>query len=235
MSVIFKEDTHQYFNTENGHEYCSGTRFLHKFEKPFDEDKFSRLVAKKRGVTQQEILNEWADTRNKACAYGTSIHNMMEDFIKLGTRKEGFESYYKSFEAINKEDFSKAKAVFSELMLWNDEYEIAGTADLIIDHNDKEFSVGDFKTNKEIKYSNEYGERMLDPISHLSACNYTIYSLQLSLYAYFYHLKTGKQCRKVFLMYEQNKEWVYIPANNMQFEVQMMLKYYNQILKNPIK
>lgn len=48
MSVIFKEDTHQYFNTENGHEYCSGTRFLHKFEKPFDEDKFSKLVAKKR-------------------------------------------------------------------------------------------------------------------------------------------------------------------------------------------
>lgn len=150
-------------------------------------------------------------------------------------RKEGFDSYYNSFDKINKEDIAKANIVYSELMLWNDEYEIAGTADLIIDHNDKEFSVGDFKTNKAIKFYNEYGERMLDPISHLSACNYNIYSLQLSLYAYFYSLKTGKQCRRVFLMYEKNNEWNYISANNMQFEVQMMLKYYKQILKNPVK
>lgn len=159
----------------------------------------------------------------------------MEDYIKTGTRKEGFNSYFKSFDAINKADFAKANKVYSELMLWNDEYEIAGTADLIIDHNDKEFSVGDFKTNKEIKYCNEYGEHMLNPVSHLSACNYNIYSLQLSLYAYFYHLRTGKQCRRVFLMYEQNNEWNYIPANNMQYEVLMMLKYYNEIIKKPVK
>lgn len=209
----------------------SGTRFLHLFENPFDEDKFSKLVAKKKGITQEEVLAMWAAERDRACTYGTSIHNMMEEYIKTNTIKPGYESYFKSFDAITKDDFKNANQVFSELMLFNDEYEIAGTADLIIDHNDKEFSVGDFKTNKAIKFCNEYGERMKAPISHLSACNYNIYSLQLSLYAYFYSLKTGKQCRRVFLMYEKNKEWTYISANNMQFEVEMMLKYYKKVIK----
>lgn len=113
------------------------------------------------------------------------------------------------------EDFMNAVKVYSEQLVWIDEYKVAGTADLIIEHNDYEFSVGDFKTNKSIDFFNKFGQHLLNPISHLSDCNYNIYSLQLSLYAYLFSLKSGKKCRKLFLMHLKDDKWNYIPCNNM--------------------
>lgn len=226
--VTFKEDTHQYFNEKN-EEYISGTRFLHKFECPFDEDGISKRVAAREGVTQQEILAKWKAISKEACDYGTMIHNAMENYIKFGERKDALEPLYKSFDRIVGQDFKRAKEIHSELLLWTDEYKIAGTADLIIVHDDKEFSVGDFKTNKSIDFCSIYGNRMLDPIPHLTSCNYTIYSLQLSLYAYMFSMRTGLQCRRLFLMHKNNDQWKYISANYMLYEIKMMLKYWEKI------
>lgn len=225
--VTFKEDTHQYFNDDNI-EYTSGTRFIHKFEFPFDEDGISKRVALKEGVSQEEILKKWKDISKQACDYGTRIHAVMENYIKFGEVNKTFESLYKSFDKITKQEFNTAKEILSEELLYDDEYRIAGTADLIIVHNDKEFSIGDFKTNKSIDFYSPYGNRMLDPISHLSSCNYNIYSLQLSLYARMFANRTGLKCRRVFLMHKKEDIWQYISANNMLYEVKMMLKYHQR-------
>lgn len=225
--VTFKEDTHQYFN-EKGEEYISGTTFLHKFQKPFDEDKFATLKAKKLGVSVDEVKAMWKANSRKACDYGTNVHLLMENYVLHGTKEEGYSSLYESFNLITTEDFMKAMKVYSEELLWVDEYKVAGTADLIIEHNDYEFSVGDFKTNKSIDFCSKYGDRLLDPVSHLSDCNYNLYCLQLSLYAYLFSLRTGKKCRKIFLMHLNDDKWNYIPGNYMEYEVRMMLKWYKK-------
>lgn len=223
--VIFKEDTHQYFN-EKGEEYISGTTFLHKFQLPFDQEKFATIKAKKLGISVQEVNEMWKNNSKKACDYGTSVHLLMQNYVVNGSKEEGKESLYDSFNTIVMEDFMNAVKVYSEQLVWIDEYKVAGTADLIIEHNDYEFSVGDFKTNKSIDFYNKFGQRLLNPISHLSDCNYNIYSLQLSLYAYLFSLKSGKKCRKLFLMHLKDDKWNYIPCNNMQYEIRMMLKWY---------
>ena len=223
--VIFKEDTHQYFN-EKGEEYISGTTFLHKFQLPFDQEKFATIKAKKLGISVQEVKEMWKNNSKKACDYGTSVHLLMQNYVVNGSKEEGKESLYDSFNTIVMEDFMNAVKVYSEQLVWIDEYKVAGTADLIIEHNDYEFSVGDFKTNKSIDFYNKFGQRLLNPISHLSDCNYNIYSLQLSLYAYLFSLKSGKKCRKLFLMHLKDDKWNYIPCNNMQYEIRMMLKWY---------
>ena len=223
--VIFKEDTHQYFN-EKGEEYISGTTFLHKFQLPFDQEKFATIKAKKLGISVQEVKEMWKNNSKKACDYGTSVHLLMQNYVVNGSKEEGKESLYDSFNTIVMEDFMNAVKVYSEQLVWIDEYKVAGTADLIIEHNDYEFSVGDFKTNKSIDFYNKFGQRLLNPISHLSDCNYNIYSLQLSLYAYLFSLKSGKKCRKLFLMHLKDDKWNYIPCNNMEYEIRMMLKWY---------
>lgn len=223
--VIFKEDTHQYFN-EKGEEYISGTTFLHKFQLPFDQEKFATIKAKKLGISVQEVKEMWKNNSRKACDYGTSVHLLMQNYVVSGSKEEGKESLYDSFNTIVMEDFMNAIKVYSEQLVWIDEYKVAGTADLIIEHNDYEFSVGDFKTNKSIDFCNKFGQRLLNPISHLSDCNYNIYSLQLSLYAYLFSLKSGKKCRKLFLMHLKDDKWNYIPCNNMEYEIRMMLKWY---------
>lgn len=223
--VTFKEKTHQYFN-DAGHEYISGTTFLHKFQIPFEKEKFAALKAEKLGITKEEVLQMWKESSVEACKFGTKTHLIMENFIIGKERKDEHQLLYDTFNAIVAEDFKWAKKVWSEKLLYSDEFRIAGTADLIIEHNDEEFSVGDFKTNKSIDFCNKWGQRMLDPISHLSDCNYNLYSLQLSLYAYLFSKISGKKCRKIFLMHLNEDKWNYIPCNYMEYEIRAMLRWY---------
>lgn len=225
--VTFKEDTHQYFN-EYGVEYKSGTGFLHLYDKEFDTVGVATKVAIKEGVSVDVILEKWKKNSEEACSYGTNIHLIMENYIKTGIRIPEHNLLYDSFDDITGDMRKWAKSVHSEKMLWNDEYQIAGTADLIIDHNKDEFSVGDFKTNKAIHFCSDWGERMLNPISHLSSCNYNLYSLQLSLYAHMYSLLTGKRCRRIFLMHLKNGIWNEITANFMKYEIEVMLFHYKK-------
>ena len=44
----------------------------------------------------------------------------------------------------------------------------------------------DWKTNKKMNYRSKYQNMMLDPISHLEECEFSTYSLQLSLYNIYY-------------------------------------------------
>ena len=222
--VTFKEKTHQYFN-EKGEQYVSATTFLHNFQVPFDKEKFAEMKASKLGMTKEEVLEMWKQSSIDACKFGTKTHLLMENYIIGKERKEEHSSLYESFNAIVEEDFKWAKKVWSEKLLYSDEYKIAGTADLIIEHNDFEFSVGDFKTNKKIDFANNFGQRMLTPIEHLSDCNYNLYSLQLSLYAYLFSRLSGKKCRKLFLMHLKDDKWNYISCNNMELEIKAMLNY----------
>ena len=223
--VTFIEKTHQYFN-ENGEEYKSGTGFIHLYQKEFDSIGVATRVAAREGVTVEEILDKWKKNSQDACEYGTSVHLVMENYLKTNIRVPEHSLLYDSFDEIVGDMKKWAKAIHSEKILWNDEFKLAGTADLIIDHNKNEFSVGDFKTNKAINFCSDFGERLLHPISHLSACNYNLYSLQLSLYAYMYSLLTGKQCRRVFLMHLRDGKWNEITANFMKHEIEVMLHHY---------
>ena len=225
--VTFKERTHQYFN-DNGEEYYSVTKFLHCFEAPFDKYGISLNVARKEGVTQEEILKRWKEKSIAACEYGTAIHAKMEDYIKTGRREEGYEGLYQSFDDALGRDIKYAKAVHSEHILWNDQAKIAGTADLIVDLQDNEFLVADFKTNGKFDFFSAYGNRMKDPVAHLSSCNYTIYSLQLSVYAYFHSLLTGRKCRNLLILYKEGERWTKIPVCNMQHEVMVLFDYYRK-------
>ena len=233
MSIIFKEDTHQYFNTDTGAEYLSGTKFIHLFEPEFDKYNIAKRVALKEGKTQEEVLGEWAEISKQACEYGTATHLLMENYIKFGEQDTKNDILYKTFHDCVGPSFKIAEAVHSEKLLWIDEFEIAGTADLILDLPNNEFSIGDFKTNKKIEFFSAYGKRMLPPIDHLSQCQHNTYALQLSLYAFMYSLLSGRKLRHLFLMHCNNREngWKYIPCNAMIHEVRFMLYFYKEKIK----
>ena len=156
----------------------------------------------------------------------------MENYIKFGEEQDEFVLLYETFKKCVGNDYKFAEAIHSEKLLWIDEFRIAGTADLIIDHKNNEFSVGDFKTNKKFEYFSGFGNRMKAPVEHLSQCQHNLYALQLSLYAYMYSLLTGRKVRHLFLMHcnDLSKGWKYISCNYLKYEVQFMLKYYKDYL-----
>lgn len=76
---------------------------------------------------------------------------------------------------------------YPELLMWNDEYKIAGQSDKVFITTSKEkryVDIDDYKTNKEIKKRGWRGQKMLPPLNHLEDCNYIHYTLAISLYAW---------------------------------------------------
>lgn len=230
--VVFKEDTHQYFN-EEGKEYKSVTTILHKYTTPFDKDKVAARVSEKTGRPVEEILKEWATVNRTACDFGTNIHLLMENYIKKRERVEGYDGLYDSFDEYLADDLKYATDVLSEVKVWDDTARVAGTSDLIVEFKD-EFMVGDFKTNKRLDFYSKFRDHMKYPVDHLTDCNYSVYSLQLSIYALMYERLSGKRCRNVFLLYKVGDRWTYITANYMKYEAMALLKHYtlhrNEIL-----
>jgi hypothetical protein len=81
---------------------------------------------------------------------------------------------------------------YPELILWNDNYRVAGTSDRIFVETilgDRFVDIDDYKTNATIDKKSFYvkGEgyrMMLPPVNHMMDCKHNYYWLQVSIYAY---------------------------------------------------
>ena len=87
---------------------------------------------------------------------------------------------FKGFYDWWKEDHILIK---SEFVIGDKEYGVCGTIDnLSFNKKTNEFAIFDYKTNKEIRKKGYNDERMFKPFDHIPKCEYSKYSLQLSLY-----------------------------------------------------
>lgn len=81
---------------------------------------------------------------------------------------------------------------YPELIMWNDEYKIAGTSDRIFIETlgiGRAVDVDDYKTNNVIDKKSFYekgkGHKMMQyPLNHIMDCKHNHYHLQVSVYAY---------------------------------------------------
>lgn len=185
---------------------------ISKYEKPFDSKTIAARVAKKEGVSTETILEKWEKNKNYSCHKGSEFHLHVENFLErrvVPIDKEAFvnfmspkgelfpcvesdiENYYKEMAILIrnfrnfyewwKEDHILIK---SEFVIGDKEAMICGTIDnLSYNKKTKEFVIFDYKTNKKIERKNSYGEVFLKPFDHISKCEHTKYSFQLSLYS----------------------------------------------------
>lgn len=212
--ITFDEEKHKYHN-QFGVEYISVTTLLGEFKKPFDAAKHAQRVAEREGVTTDSVLQSWKTLTEQSHEKGKAHHKAMENYIRFGDIDP---QYLDLINSLNKAtDGFKATTKTAERLLWHDSSHIAGMADLILE-NDKEFFVMDFKTNKKFTFSNKYGERLLPPLDFLDYCEFTLYTLQLSMYAWMMEQSTGKHCKGMKILYLANnsftnkKYWREIPV-----------------------
>lgn len=229
--VIFDPEEHKYTNDETGEVYISATTILGKYKPKFDADGMAERVARRDGISKQMVLDTWEAITKKATDKGSFVHKLLEDYILTGVRNDKVPWLFDSFDARIADNVEKYSKVHSEKLLYNHDYKIAGTADLIFDQGNY-FYVGDFKTNKAFKFESKYNEFHLKPIDHLMCCEFNSYALQLSLYAYMYELLSGKKCKKLFIMYlrTDRKDFDVHHVNYMKSEVQLLLEDYKQSL-----
>ena len=192
VELIYRDEPHTY-ETKNvrAHDFTSVTTFVGTLFPKFDEDTISKKCALKRGVTQEEVLKEWHDKRDKACDFGTRVHEMCENYI-LGNdisstvmsdeEKPFFMSAYKYiYDKIISND--NLKVIEAEKIVFSEGFKLAGTIDLLLyDKEQKKVVILDWKTNKKLDFSNNFNQYGLYPIDDMDDTNYNHYKVQLNIY-----------------------------------------------------
>ena len=224
MKIKFDEKAHTYTHIDTEKPFISVTTLIGKYKQPFDRDGHSKRVADREGVSQELVLEMWEQEKNRACTRGTNIHKVLEDYLNYGEAEGDWGWLCKSYDKAVERSIDSFKNVLCENLLYDEEYSVAGTADLIYEHK-HEFTIGDFKTNKRFRFSSPYSERLKDPVSHLHNCEFNLYGLQLSLYAYLYEKMSGKRCRKCVIFYLQDDRFLSYHINYMKAEVEALLQH----------
>jgi ATP-dependent exoDNAse (exonuclease V) beta subunit len=88
--------------------------------------------------------------------------------------------------------------------------------------------IWDYKTNKEIKMSNSYGNKYLKPISHLDECEMNTYSLQLGLYKHIIEKNTNLKIGDSYLIWinENSDNYKVYKCKDLQAELKLMIEHY---------
>lgn len=219
---------HVYIKKDTGEKYTSVTKVLHSFVEPFEEDLIAERISKQSddnpkknpkyiGMNKLQILDLWREMNDTANEYGTHVHESLEKYMLSQLTYLGEDEIeVAAIKAYASLEIDHGNVTWPERIMFSEEHQLAGTADVIVDHDETYFSVLDFKTNKEFNYSNKFKKYLKKPLDHLQDCQFHIYALQLSLYAHMYQLEfPNKKCREIILLYWDKKEKtfskIYVP------------------------
>lgn len=168
----FIETTHTYMNGEL--EYLSVTKLIGKYVRPFNADMVAHMSAKRSGKDKNYYLNLWDLKRGIAVDYGNSIHKAIELWIKYQIKP----TQPHLLKCVNKfiEQFGDIEWE-SEVRLFNKEYELGGTVDLL---SRKSRIIADIKSNNTLK--EEKKGNFIKPLNKIKVNNLNKVRLQEQIY-----------------------------------------------------
>lgn len=209
---------HKYFDAK-GKEYLSVSALLKLLSQSFEDTPAYKMAS-------ADTRAEWKAKGKASADHGTSIHNALELYSDTGQILIENQKHESAIKSIN-EQYKEYNKSYNEVCLYNENYRIAGTTDKICavsNRKDCEVDIADFKNlSKDLEFYSKYKNRMYAPVEHLSDCNFVKYSLQLSLYAYFFELLTCRRVRQLYIHV--------IPTTNMMGHQKIPVIY----LKNDVK
>lgn len=186
-TITFTEEDHSYIDSEGMH-YKSVTTFIHDLFPVFDSAKVAERIAKRDGVSADDLIQKWNLNRDTACRFGTRCHETAEAVFnsqppphqpESDKERKAFRAFWDRATKINR----ALHVCGCEILVFDPDLRIAGTVDLLCyDRNQKLYMLLDWKTNKEIATQNNYGETALPPMEYIQHCNMEHYSLQLAIY-----------------------------------------------------
>lgn len=211
----FVDTSHTYLNSNNK-SYTSVTSILKKLEEKKDWDEIARKYAKKHGLSIKAVQAMWQKEKDDSLIKGKKYHSSeeakdLENSFAVVMGDDGEKKTLPVHKSVSVGDVKYESkqflpdGVYPELILWLDEYEIAGQADKVIIH-DNLITIIDYKTSKKIEKSGwvdfKTGKtrKLLFPCAHIDECNFSIYSLQLNFYAYIIkHHNPGYRINKMII------------------------------------
>lgn len=242
--IKYVDSTHEY--RLNGVRQTSVTTFIGEFKQKFETEKVAKAYALKHGLEYEKVIEDWNYIRDFASIKGRTFHSCAENFYANKiyeydendlTEKWGVSmpiaikkmlNHFHNFYSDSKKNLIPIK---SEVVVGDPEYNISGMVDQIF-YNKKfeEIQIFDWKTNKEISYTNNFGNRYLHPISHLDECEFNTYSIQLSLYKHIIQKNTNLKIGRLYIVWfnEMNDTYKVIQCKEMDEEIKLLIKNRKQ-------
>ncbi|NBW16469.1 MAG: hypothetical protein EBR82_51660 [Caulobacteraceae bacterium] len=203
--IIFDPIKHSYTRKSDGKIFTSVTTHISKYKPKNPFEKIAERIASKRGTTKDVVLNEWDEIKNKGLDFGTRLHGHIQNYM-TGTECDPILIPF--LKKMQNDHRLQDKKILSEVMVYDLQNHIAGTADLIAEYMDNNFfEVIDYKTNKKFSYGSSNWEDgyFSDPISHLPCNEYFTYALQLSMYAHIFSKMSGKKPSRLTVYWLKRK------------------------------
>lgn len=194
LPILFDPIEHKYTGPQG--KYVSATQLLKEVSEPFDTEKHSAAVVYKRGMDAAYWKAQWLQKSINALIKGHAFHEAQEMMslaagIEVRTGRIVRVQNQNIMEEFTEDYIYWPDGVYNELLLWNEEFMVAGKADRIIlstlPDGRRQADVEDYKTNERIRrksyYDSETGYKMLlHPLEHIMDCDYWKYTLQMSIY-----------------------------------------------------
>lgn len=189
---------------------------------------------------QQDILDEWAKINKDSCERGTKIHSQLENsFYKAGSnitlKKFGIGGKFECKKNYN--DLDLEYGIYPEYLIYYDDpkldLHIAGQIDLLV-KNKNDIHIIDHKSNKKIDLKGFYNsstrttEKLKYPLTNLDNCNFNVYQLQLSTYAWIIQKINPKFVIKSLTLnhYDHDGNNTLYPCSYLKDDVEKMLKHF---------
>lgn len=229
LGVLFNADTHTYYRLLDDSvvvPYTSVTQCISMFKPIFDVKRIAKAYAQKHGQTADYWIKLWEKIKTDAAEKGKQAHLLKEQEV-LATRPK---------QALQQKEIPLASlpdGKYPEIVVYNHDYRIAGTIDLLTIQRKNDINtitITDYKTSKAINQKGFQGQRMLEPLSYLEDCNYNHYALQLSLYAYILE-NYGFTIENLYLLHLKENEEVEYLMPYMRNEAELMLKKLSYVIE----
>ena len=216
QELIFNEEKHTYHVGEQ--ELISVTKFVSWFFPEFDKEEVSQKVADRRGVTQEEILDEW----DEIAETGTLIHAEIEEFINgivdITTKKSFYGAKFYT------DTIHKRNDVTPEWKIFSTELGLAGTIDLFTkDKLEGTCAIVDWKTNEKLT-DQGWGTGVRESTEHIPNSKLHKYYLQLNVYAYILQRNYGIPIDGMFIVQLREDGYEEFVVPDMQRDVENMIK-----------
>lgn len=215
--IDFHEEEH--FYTINDYRFnCSVTQLIETYAQEFDSDGISQMVANKRGISQQEVLDEWKKENEFSCIKGSCIHlkaqslwmgtdyeidyNTIDDTIDKDRLKKEYDIMSKQATNFYNDYKDMYDMIQDEFIVWSKEFDIAGSIDgIMYNKNTQQCCILDFKSNKDLQFKSKYRKKMKVPLHELDDVNGQHYYIQLSIYKYLIEKYTNIKVDELFIVY----------------------------------
>ena len=178
----FDEKAHKYY-TDAVSDFVSGTAFIHNFFPEFDEKRISEITAKRRGISVEEVLEEWRLSRE----LGNEVHYYSECIVQGKTPPRPScaraQNMCKHIDEYIPKMLERFDLIEAEKIVFSEKLKLAGTMDLLLQHKkNKKYYVIDWKTVNKMRLRSFRNAKGFGVCSHIDDSNYWHYSIQVNLY-----------------------------------------------------